>query len=484
MSSAPRRKRLFWIAVVTVAALAAGFFFLRPWLGRHLIRTALGMAGATDITFRPVITTPSRVVVEDLEFRVQGQAFAARRLTLERRRWWRPSLGRVAVEGARIVLTVDSSAAWDWPPGRDPNGPAEPLGLPVESLVMEGELIVRAALQSDRRLTMKLEGAPKGRTDWEGSLAVAGPGFKLAGTGTLAGFGTELDFQVHTAEMDLETWQGFIQRKLFLPGGPWQMGGRLTGVATGHVTARRFAATARVSLREGWMRARLDGITATGAEADLEFSDLWKLRTKSAALRLGEMRVGRLAMTDVNTDFGLADGPTVTVTRSTFAILGGRGELAPFKYLLNQPEVPAILQVEDIDLAQLRKLTTEVAGDVTGRAGGSLPLRVHPFGVRIESGAHLELQPGQAELDLDPTALVRSGAVLTPDSLGVLRTLGGGPVRLQLTDLRLDIRPPDIPLGCSARLHVAGETPAGRLEFDFNVNGTIERYVEILTPRG
>jgi len=471
-------------AVCILATLAAAVFFVRPWLASYLIRSALEMAGASEIKFRPITAIPSRVVVEDLEFRLHSQSFAARRLTLERARWWRMTLGRVRVEGARVVLTTDTTNAafLDWPPSRDPDGPAEPLGLPVESLVLEGEITVRAAMQPDRQLTLKLEGAPKGKSDWVGSLVVDGPGFKLAGGGTLLALGTELDFQIHSAELDLQTWQGFIQRSLLLPGGPWQMGGRLTGVAEGHVTARRFAATARVSLREGWMHAGTQDISAAGAEADLEFSDLWKLRTKSGVLRIREMQVGRLALTDVTTDFGLRGAQTATVAGSRFALLGGHGEVSSFDYVIHQAEILTTLRVDGIDLARLQKLMADVSGDITGRVGGALRLRVNDYGVRVEPGAQLVLQPGPAELVLDVTMLARSGVALPPAGLMVLRTLGDGPVRLRLDELRLDVRPPDLPLGCSARLHVAGETTAGRLEFDFDVNGMIERYVEILTP--
>ncbi|HWA24848.1 MAG TPA: YdbH domain-containing protein [Lacunisphaera sp.] len=485
MSSPARRTRKIWIALAIVALVVAGGYFLRPWLGNRVIRTALAMAGATEIRFRPVTATPGHVVVEDLEFRVQGQDFAAKRLTLVRPRWWRMTLGRVQVEGMRVAWTIDDSdRPWDWSsPPRDDGGPAEPLGLPVESLALDGEVTVRAAGQPDQRVAVKLEGSPKGKLDWAGTLLMDGPGFKLAGAGTLLGLGTELDFEVQRAELDLEIWQGFIQRNLFLPGGPWQMGGRLTGVAAGHVTARRFAATARVSLRDGWMRAHTQDIAAAGAEAELEFSDLWKLRTKSGVLRLREMHIGRLALTDVSTDFGLWGAENVSIARSSFSALGGKAEVAPFKYVLRQPEVMTTLQVDGIDLARLKTLTTAGSTDITGRVGGSLPLRVHEFGVRIEPGAFLALQPAPAELGLDAVALVRSGARLSGGSMAVLRTLGDGPMHLQLEQLRLDIRPADLPLGCSARLHVAGETPAGRIEFDFDVNGTIERYADILTAR-
>ena len=457
---------------------------VRPWLGGYAVRAALGMAGATDIKFRTVVARPTRIVVEDLEFRLQSQIFAARRLSLERPHWWRISLGRVQVEGARVALTIDGSDTnpWEWSTYQGEAAPAEPLSLPVESLELEGEVTVRAALQPEQKLVVKLEGAPKGKSDWMGSLVAEGPGFKLAGAGTLLGWGTELDFQVHSAELDLKIWQGFIQRNLLLPGGPWQLGGRLTGVAEGHVTAKRFAATARVSLREGRMRAGTQDIAAEGAEADLEFSDLWKFRTKTGVLRLKELRVGRLSLREVTADFGLWGGQALTVSSATFSALGGRVEVAPFKYFLNQREVTTTLQVDGLDLARLHELTTGVTGTVSGRMGGTLPLMIQQEGVRFAPG-YLALQSGAAELEFSATALLRSGATFSDDSLAVLKSAGASPVRLRLGELRLDIRPPDIPLGCSARLHAMGETDDGHVTFDYNVNGAIEKYLTVLTRK-
>lgn len=476
-------RRLFF-GIVVFLLLAVAVLVVRPWLGGYAIRTALSMAGATEIKFRTVAARPSRVVVEELEFRLQAHVFAARRLTMERPRWWRFSLGKVRVEGARVTLTVDGSetSPWAWNTFKGEAEPAEPMSLPVESLELDGEVTVRAALQPDQRLLVKLEGAPKGQSDWVGSLVVDGPGFKLAGGGTLLGWGTELDFQVHSAELDLKVWQGFIQRNLLLPGGPWELGGRLTGVAEGHVTAKRFAATARVSLREGRMRAARQDVAAEGAEVDLEFSDLWKFRTKSGALRLRELRVGRLTLSEMNADFGLWGEQTLTVNRATFSALGGRMEVAPFKYFLNQREVATSLQVEGLDLARLLELTTGVAVRVSGRVRGALPLSIQQQGVRFAPG-HLVLQAGVAELECNVTALLRSGATLSHDSLTVLKITGAKPLRLRLGELRLDIRQPDLPLGCSARVHVAGESEEGPVDLYYNVNGAIEKYLNILSRR-
>ncbi len=484
MSPTPRLKRLLLSAVALVVLLGALVMVVRPWLGGYAIRTALGMAGATEIRFRPVQIKPSRVVVEALEFRLQSQLFSAQRFTLVRPRWWRFSLGKVQVEGARVAVIIDGSDAnpWAWSTYEGSAEPAEPLSLPVESLVLDGEVTVRAAGQSDLQLVVKLEGAPKGSKDWVGSLVVDGPGFKLAGDGTLLGWGTELDFQVHSAELDLKTWAGFIQRNLHLPGGPWELGGKLTGVAEGRVTAQRFAATARVSLRDGRMRARTQDIAAEGAEADVEFFDLWKFRTKSGVLRLKELRVGRLPLREVTADFGLWGAQTLTVNGATFSALGGRVEVAPFKYFLHQREMATTLQVNGLDLAQLVELTNGVGARVSGRVGGELPLRIQEMGVRLDPG-YLVLQAGPAELECDASALLRSGATLPASTLEVIKLLGARPVRLKLTELRLDIRPPDLPLGTSARLHVAGETEGGPVSFDYSVNGGVEKYLNILSGR-
>lgn len=481
MKLRPVNHRLLF-SVIGLMLLVALVLIVRPWLGGYVIRTALGMAGATEIKFQTVTAVPSHVVVEDLEFRLESQVFSARRLSLERPRWWRFSLGKVRVEGARVALTVDGSDTnpWAWSTYEGEAEPAEPMSLPVESLELEGEVTVRAAMQPNQRLLVKLEGAPKGKSDWKGSLLVDGPGFKLSGDGTLLGFGTELEFKVHSAELDLKVWQGFIQRKLLLPGGPWAMEGKLTGVAEGHVTARRFAATARVSLRDGRMQATKQDVAAEGAEAELEFSDLWKLRTKTGVLRLRELRVGRLPLRDVTADFGIWSEQMLTVSRASFSALGGRAEVAPFKYYLAQSEVTTSLQVTGLDLARLLELTAGVGATVSGRVSGYLPLRVQPEGVRFDPG-HLILQPGPLdELECNATGLLRSGATMQEDSLAVLKSVGDKPVRLKINELRLEIRPPGIPLGTSARLHVAGETDDGPVAFDYTVNGAIEKYLRIL----
>jgi hypothetical protein len=473
------RSRLLWIAVVLLilAALAVRF-----WLGGYVVRSVIGMAGGSGIRFTQVRATPWRVVVEGLHFSVRTQDFSARRVTIEREHWWMASLGNVRVEGAQVAVTLDGSDVnpWVWSTYDEAGLGGEPVNLPFQSLDLDGELIVQMATVADVPVAVKLDARPKGGASWVGSLVAEAPGFRLAGGGSLLRAGQELDFQVHSAELDLETWAGQIQRLVPLPGSPWTMGGKLTGIAEGKVTAKRFAATARVSLREGRMRAGTQDVAATGIEAELEFSDLWKLRTKSGELRLKELRIGRLPLTDLTADFGLWNGQTVIVNAARFAALGGRATVQPFRFQLNQREVAATVEVANLELAAALALTQRPPAQLTGRVDGTLPLRIHEYGLRLERG-QLVLHPGSmAELRVSATVLLRSGAMMPAETQAVLRAAGNEPLAIRLAALRFDIRPADIQLGSSARLTAAGETDDGPVAFAFNVNGPVEKYLRVL----
>jgi len=474
------RSRLLWIAVAVLvfAGLAVHF-----WLGGYVVRSVISLAGGSEIRFAQVRATPWRVVVEGLHFSVRTQEFAARRVTVEREHWWMASLGNVRVEGAQVPVTLDGSDLdpWQWSTYERGRLGDEPVNLPFQSLDLDGEIIVRMATLPDVPVAVKLEARPKSKASWIGSLVAEAPGFRLAGGGSLLRAGQELDFQVQSSELDLETWSGQIQRLVPLPGGPWSMGGKLTGVAEGKVTAKRFAATARVTLREGRMHAGTQDIAATGAEAELEFSDLWKLRTKSGAFRLPELRVGRLPLRNVIADFGLWGGQTVIVNSARFEALGGRAVVQPFRYYLNQRTVATTVEVENLEVGTILSLTEQrLPVQMTGRVDGTVPVQIQEFGVRLERG-QLGLHPGTtAELRVNAALLLRSGAALPAETLAVLKAAGNEPLAVRLGELRFDIRPADIPLGSSARLTAAGETERGPVSFAFNVNGPIEKYLRVL----
>jgi len=475
------RSRWVWIVVAVLLVTGAGLA-ARFWLGGYVVRSVLRMAGASEIRHGAVRGTPGLMQVENLSFKVRSRSFAAARVTLQRESWWMASLGNVRIEGARVPVVLDQSDTdpWNWTT-YDQGGLGDgPVNLPFESLDLDGELIVRMATVPDMPITVKLEGRPRTGSSWVGSLVAEGEGFRLAGGGSLLRAGQELDYQVHRAELDLAVWSRHIQRLVPLPGGPWEMGGRLTGVSEGKVTAKRFAATAQVTLRHGAMQAGTTDVGASGAEAELEFSDLWKLRTKTGTLRLAELRVGRLPFRQVTADFGLWDGRAITVNRATAEALGGWVEVGTFRYELNQRALALNLQAKGIRAPALLGLTVGVVPRFTGRVGGVLPLRIHGDGVQISDGV-LALEPGSAgELQFDATALLRSGVKLEPAAEQVFKAAGRASVVLRLESLQFEIRPAGLPLGASARAQVTGTVDGTPVAFTYHVNGAVERYLRIL----
>jgi hypothetical protein len=468
--------------LVALLAVAGGLLAVRTWLGGYVVRSVLAMAGASQIRHGEVRGTPWRLEVADLEFKVRLQAFSARRVVLVREKWWEASLGDVRVEGARMPIVLDGSDVepGSWAVYGDGGLGDEAVQPPFRSLDLEGNLVVQMATVPDRPVAIRLEGRPLSGTSWTGSLLAEAPGFRLAGGGSLLRAGQELDFQVHSAELDLGSWAQHVQRLVPLPGGPWTMGGTVTGVAEGNVTAKRFAATARVNLRGGHMRAATQDVAAEDVEAELEFSDLWKLRTKSGSLRLAKLRTGRLTFERLTADFGLWNGKRFTVTWATADVLGGVVEAGPFQHQLDQRVLALTLRPSGLDAARLLALTTGVAPRMVGRVGGELALRLHGDGVQL-TGGHLGIEAGTpAELQVNAAAMLRSGARLTAAAEEIFRSAGRQNVLVRLDALRLDVRPPGLPLGTSARLEAAGMVDGRTVAFSHHINGAVERHLAIM----
>jgi len=481
MSLSSRSRLLVWLAVV-VLVLGGGALAVRFWLGGYVVRTVLESAGASDVRFQGVRGTPWHLEIEGLSFQVETQAVAARRVTLDRPNWWMASLGAVRVEGLELPVFLDGSDVNPWNWNTYDNAPAngEAVQLPLTTIDLDGHIVVRMASLPDMPIAVKLEGRPKSGTSWIGSLVAEAPGFRLAGSGSLLRAGQELEFQVHSSELDLAVWSPQLQRLVTLPGAPWKLEGKLTAVGEGNVTAKRFASTARVSLRGGRMRVLSRDVSVEGAEADLEFSDLWKYRTKSGELRLAELRVGKLAVRDIQADIGLWGAQTIIVNAARGRALGGTMTVAPFRTRRDQRELLLKLEAIGLDAAQILALAPETPAQVGGRFDAVLPLRIMASGVRFEPGAVTLSPGGPGVIQLNAAAMLRSDAKLDEASTKTLKAVGKDPLRLRLSDLRLDIRSPDLPLGSSARVTFTGEGEDGPVAATLNVNGSIERYLEVL----
>lgn len=468
-----------------VFVAVAGLLFARLTLTGLAVGSLLRLGGASEVTFRVAAASPWRVVVENLGFKVKTQLFAAHRVTFSRVHWWTPSLGSVQVEEARVPLTIDGSDTnpQEWPTYQNGTAAVAPTSLPLEEISVDGQLIIRAAALPDQALAVNFEARPAAGGKWSGQLAANGPGLGMKGEGSFDPAKHELAFQVPELSLDLKLWQGFIQRLVLLPGGAWEIEGRLTGSATGRLVGKDLVAGGKVQLREGRVRYAQKAITAEGIEADLEFTDLDKFVTKPGTVRVRELRTGQLALQDIRGEFAFASANQIVVSAASLKALGGSVAAEPFTYFLSQRELSAVLLVDGVSVEEVLALTQDLPAKAVGRVNGRLPVRIDGSGLRLGTG-WLALKPGvYAELQLDAGGLLTNGVAPGSASYSVLKKIESGLLKLKLGELRLDIRPPNAPAGRSAQLHLSGEPVDPEVKapvvLDLNVNGPIEKLINL-----
>ena len=459
-----RNRRRYLVAAGTLALMAIlGLWLARVAVAGLAFEALLRLVGASEIKCRVVSASPWRVVAEDVDFQIRARLFAARRITFTRQHWWSPSLGTLRIEHASTRITVDDSDTdpLHWSTYHNGTAAIAPAQLPFEEISLEGEVVVGAAALTDRVLSLTFHAHPGESGRWSGQIAVTGPGLECKGAGSYDRGKDELTFQLPEVSLDLREWRGFIQRVVLLPGGAWEMEGRLDGNAAGRITGRKLVAHGKVRLRDGRVRYPQRDIDAAGVEADLEFTDLDKFRTAPGVVRVRELRTGQLSCRDIMAELAFAGPNKIAVSGISLNTLGGRATAEPFSYYLDQREIGAVVRLDGADLAALMALTRDVPARVTGRVDGRLPLEIDGSGLRLGTG-WLALSVG------------------IPAWLQVGRT---GHRNLRLQELRLEIRPRGLPGGYSAHLHLAreaDETPGGALvTVDVDIKGPLEKFVDL-----
>lgn len=479
-----KRRLLVWGGGV-LGLLAVVFVLARLALTGLLVDFLLQLGGASEIKFNVTRASPWTVVVEDIGFQVRTQPFAAKRLTVARAHWWTPSLGSVKVEQARIPYTIDGSdvnpAAW--PTYKNGKAAVEPVRVPVENVSVDGEVIIQAAALPAQALTVKFAAQRTSAHTWAAQVQAAGPGLTLAADGDYDLAHDALQFKVPQVAIDLKVWQAFAQRLILLPGGPWELAGKIEGQGAGRLTGKKLAATATVRVREGEVRIAENDLAATGITADVEFADVEALTTKPGTLQVSALRVGQLAMQDIRAGFTLINGTRIHFTEASLQTLGGKVSTEPFNYFLNQREVEAVMLVEGIQIEQVMALTKDLPAQAKGRVNGRLPVRLDGSGVRLGTG-WLALTPGvYAEIQFNASGLLTGGVSTNHPSYPVLKKIEAGLLKLKVSELRLDIRPPNAAPGRSAQLHVQGAPVDPEVKapviLDLNVNGPLEQLLNL-----
>ncbi len=479
------KRRLLVAAAVLAATLLAAALLARQALIGLVVSALLQLGGASAIRFTITTASPWRVVVEDIGFTVRTQTFEARRVTLTRAHWWTPSLGTVRVEEARVPVTIDGSDTnpWAWSTYRNTQAKVEPWQVPLEDLTVDGRLVVKAAAVPAQELAVKLAARLNPGNIWSGSIQADGPGLGLQGEASYHMGRDELSFRLPVLTLDLQAWQAFVQRLVLLPGGNWEMAGKFTGSAEGRLAGKKLTTGGQMHLREGRAANPQGTITAEGIEADLEFTDFAGVFTKPGSLRIREVRTGQLALRDLDAEIALGGTNKLAVSRVSFSALGGTVSAEPFNYFPSLRELETVVLVDGINVEEVMALTRDLPAKAVGRVNGRFPLRLDDSGVRLGTG-WLQLKPGvYAEIQFNATGLLTGGASPSTPSYAVLKKVESGLLKLKISELRLDIRPPNAPAGRSAQLHLAGEPVDPDVKapviLDLNVNGPLEKLINL-----
>lgn len=479
------KRRLLWgvggLALVTVVVL----WFARQALTGLAVNALLQLGGASDINFTITEASPWRVVVEDIGFQVRTQSFAAKRVSFTRAHWWTPSLGAVRIEGARVPVTIDGSdvnpAAW----ATYENGAkkTEPWQAPLEELSVDGQLVVKAAALPPQELSVRLAARQTPEKTWTASVQADGPGFGLQAEATYDIGRDDLNFKVPAVSLDLKVWQEFVRRLMVIPGGEWELEGKFSGHAEGRLAGKELTTSGTVRLREGRAQNTAQAVTAEGIEADLEFTDFSKVLTKPGALRIREVRTGQLVLRDMDYVFALEGTKKIVITKASFKALGGVVQAEPFNYFPDLRELEAVVLVDGINVEEIMALTQDLPAKASGRVNGRIPLRLDDNGLRLGTG-WLQLKPGvHAEIQFNTSGLLTNGVSTSSPSYVVLKKIESGLLKLRITEMRLDIRPPNAVAGRSAQLHIAGEPVDPQVKapviLDLNVNGPLEKLINM-----
>jgi len=482
---APRFRRIVLaLAALGMAGLGA-VWLLRVPLTASAVSATLARAGATEVKFTVTDASPWRLRMENVDLNYRARPFSAREVSFERAHWWSPSLGRVSVKDARWPVAIDGSDTnpWAWASYGAAGGGGGAPAVPVDEISIDGQLVIQAAALSDQALTIGLNAKAAGAHVWSGSVTAKGPGLEFRGSGRYDTAAKAVEFQLRDIALDLAQWRGFVQRMVALPGGTWELAGKFTGEAEGKMAGKELAATARVQLREGRAKHAGTGVALEGIEADLDFTDLDHFRSKAGGVKASKLTTGDLVLSDIAATIEFTSPDGVTVHAAACSALGGKVTTEPFKLLPSQRELAATLLLDGIDVEHVLELTEDVPGKAVGKVDGKLPIRVDDGGLRLGTG-WLELKKGvYAELQFNAQGLLTRGIEPKSPTFAVMRKIESGLLRLKLAELRLDVRPPDVPAGRSATLHLAGEPVDPQVKapvrLDLNVNGPIEALLNL-----
>jgi len=476
----PKSSLRFRLAVLAVLLLAAGAtaamvrWAALPWA----LGEALKAGGATEVSFDVARVSPWRLQLEDLTFALPATRVAAGSVSLERRHWWSPSLGRLKVRAARVDVDLERLAVIERESGGGTAPSAAVPVLPLEGISVDGQVTVHTGSDPARALRVSFAAQPEPDGSWKGDAHLQAPGLTLALEGGYAPATQAGGFRTTELEVDVQAWQAWLENWAPLPLGPWEVSGRVTGRVKADYQNGNFSSEGEFHVREGRLAHSGFGVTAEGVEMDVASVDLIQPRAQGLSVRAGNVTSGKIVLTDVRAEAATATLESVEVTSLVAFALGGRVQVEPFVYRLADPAVEAVVRAESIRAEQVLALTQDLPAHATGPLSGRLPLRYEAGSLRLGTG-WLGLVSGTSlEVQLQAEGLLTGGMSPQSRNYAVLKRIEDGLLKLKVSELRLDIRPPGAPASRSAQLRIVGAPLDPQVKapvtLDLNVNGPIE----------
>jgi hypothetical protein len=467
------------LLVTAVAGIAAMRWAALPWA----LGAALKAGGATEVAFDVAKVSPWRVELDDLVFRLDAVRFAAERTSLERAHWWSPSLGRLRVQSARVDVEVERLTAGQPATAPREGAPAAPVRLPLEGIAFDGQVTVRAGGELEQTLTVRFDVRPEITGDWRGEATVTAPGLDLAVTAGYAPGTAQAEFQTTTLRVDLQQWRTWLEHWVPLPAGPWDFAGKVSGAVTGSYREGKWGGQGGFQLREARLANPALAVTAEGVEADVVALDLGQMQASGVAVRAKAVTAGTVAMTDLRAELASATADRVDVSALSVRALGGTMHVEPFVCRFSDPAIEAVVRAEAIRAEEVLALTQNLPARATGALSGRLPLRYEGGNLQLGTG-WLGLAEGQSlEIQFQAEGLLTAGASPKSANYAVLKQVEDGLLKLKVTELRLDVRPPNAPPNRTAQLRIVGEPVDPRVKapvtLDLNVNGPIESLLNL-----
>lgn len=285
------------------------------------------------------------------------------------------------------------------------------------------------------------------------------------------------------AAFSLAPWVPLLRRLEVLPAAVSELGGSVVFVGRVKFVAGTLAGDGDVRWREGRLVMTSPEFIASDIEAEFRIDDLAAGETQPGTVRMGEVQVGPISATEIAAELAVRRRSEIVVSRATANALGGSVSVEPFTHVLAGTDFEATLVMDRIAIEEVLALAEDVPARAVGRVNGRVPVR-YADGAFLFGTGWLALTPGTyAEVQLEAQGLLTGGVATTSPSYATLHKIESGLLRLQLSELRLDIRSPDAPPGRTATIRLAG-APVDRevkapVNLSVNVNGPVEQLLNL-----